>query len=509
LQMIINSMPFGVMVIGKNKLIRQANKVAITLAGYESQEELIGRSCNKTLCPAQIDKCPILDLNQEVNKSEKILVTKDGRKIPILKSVVPITIDNEEMLLEAFIDMTERKQAEKMLVEAKTQAEASSTAKSHFLANMSHEIRTPMNAIMGYSDLLAEEGLTDEQADYVNIICNSGKHLLQVIDDILDFSKIEAGKLDIEKHDCSLKELLAVIESMIAPLTAEKNLEFEISKGSNLPANIQTDMARLQQCLINIANNAVKFTKEGHVHLNVSLEDKNDQSYIRFDIEDTGIGIPEERQHAIFDSFTQADGSTSRKYGGTGLGLTITRQLAELLGGELTLTSQEGEGSTFSIVIPTGLDVTKQPLLDRCSIEDHANIDKEQKDHPEFSGRVLVAEDVRTNQMLIKILLERMGMDVTIAADGEQALQMALAEKFDLILMDIHMPRMDGYKATDALRKEGIKTPIVALTANAMKGDEKKCIDAGCDDYLAKPINRNELLEKLNKYLPAKIKVLH
>ncbi|MBN2592129.1 MAG: PAS domain S-box protein, partial [Sedimentisphaerales bacterium] len=331
----------------------------------------------------------LIEKFRQNSNSEPFIMQRPLGKAEIILRVQPIYADNlyQGVLLNV-IDVTDLVEARIQAEKAQKDAESSSKAKSHFLANMSHEIRTPMNAIIGYSDLLTEEGLTDEQNNYVNIICNSGRHLLQVIDDILDFSKIEAGKLNIEKQDCSLKDLLVVIDSMIAPLTAEKNLEFEIQKTPGLPANINTDMARLQQCLINLVNNAIKFTKEGYVHLNVSLQDKNDQPYIRFDVEDTGIGIPQERQNAIFESFTQADGSTSRKYGGTGLGLTITKQLTELLGGELTLTSQEGAGSTFSIVIPTGLDVKTQPLLDRCSIEDHTKITKERSDQPEFSGHV-------------------------------------------------------------------------------------------------------------------------
>jgi signal transduction histidine kinase len=410
----------------------------------------------------------------------------------------------EHVLVRTIQYAIERKQIKNVLEVAKKQAEEGTLAKSRFLANMSHEIRTPMNAIMGFGDLLSDEDITDQQRGYVNTIINSGKHLLQVIDDILDFSKIEAGKLDIEMSECSLRDLSAVIESIIHPSVAEKDLKFEIREDSSLPANIHTDQARLQQCLINLVNNAIKFTEQGHVYVKVSLEDKDNQPYIRFDVEDTGIGISPEKQEKVFESFTQADGGTSRKYGGTGLGLAITRQLAKLLGGELTLTSEIGKGSVFSLIIPAGLDVTKQPLLDRYNIASHTNMGREQTEQPEFSGRVLVAEDVVTNQMLIKSLLKPMGLEVTITADGNEALQEALTHEFDLILMDIQMPYMNGYEATRAIRKEGITTPIIALTAYAMKGDDKKCFEAGCDDYLAKPLDRKKLSKILRKYLSAK-----
>lgn len=377
-------------------------------------------------------------------------------------------------------------------------------AKSRFLANTSHEIRTPMNAIIGFGELLADEELTDRQKDYVNTICNSGKHLLQLINDILDFSKIEADKLEIELEECSLRNLLTNIESMIYPLTAGKDLKFEIRENSGLPANIYTDPARVQQCLINLVNNAVKFTKKGHVYVDVSLEDKDNQPYIRFDVEDTGIGIPPEKQEKVFESFTQADGSTSRIYGGTGLGLVITKQLVKLLGGELTLTSEEGKGSVFSLTIPAGLDVTKQPLLDIYNIASHTNIAREQTEQPEFSGHVLVAEDIKSNQKLIKSLLERFGFQVTIAEDGNQAIQKTLEQSFDLVFMDIQMPNMNGYEATRALRNNGVETPIIALTANAMKSDDKKCIEAGCNAYLSKPIGREKLLRMIRKYFSEK-----
>ncbi len=377
-------------------------------------------------------------------------------------------------------------------------------AKSEFLANMSHEIRTPMNAIIGFSDILADEELTAEQTDYVNTIRDSGKHLLELINDILDFSKIEAGKLDIRLVEHPLKNLLARVESMMHPAAAEKSLKFEIRHDGNLPAIIRTDPGRLQQCLINLVNNAIKFTERGHVYLKLSLEHDGDEAQIRFDVEDTGIGISPREQEEIFKSFTQADGSTTRKYGGTGLGLTITKQLAELLGGRLEVSSAKGAGSVFSLIVPTRVDKTAQPALDDNFLVGHTDDDRENTEPFEFKGRVLVAEDVETNQMLSKFLLTRMGLEVTIAEDGNQAVQKALVGEFDMIFMDIQMPNKNGYDATRTLREKGITTPIVALTANAMQGDDKKCAEAGCDDYLTKPLDRQQLLEKICKHLPVR-----
>ncbi|MBN1456229.1 MAG: response regulator [Sedimentisphaerales bacterium] len=256
--------------------------------------------------------------------------------------------------------------------------------------------------------------------------------------------------------------------------------------------------------MINLTNNAVKFTKKGHVYLNVSLENRNGEEYIRFDVEDTGIGIPADKQTEIFESFTQADGSHTRKYGGTGLGLAITKKLAELLGGSLTLTSEEGSGSVFSMVIPANVDINSESVLDGTNVTDQIESEGKKMEKVQYSGRVLVAEDVKGNQMLIKTILGKMGLDVTIAPDGKEALDLACQEEFDLVLMDIQMPKMNGYEATQAIRNKGMTIPVVALTANVMKGDREKCLSIGCDDYLGKPIDQKELRRILDAYVPLK-----
>ena len=373
------------------------------------------------------------------------------------------------------------------------QATSANMAKGEFLANMSHEIRTPLNAIIGFSEVLACGDMTDEQKEWAETIRTSGEHLLGLISDILDFSKIEAGKLDVDIAECSLRRLCAKVESLMRSTAMSKGLEFGFTLDNALPGRIRTDATRLSQCLVNLVNNAVKFTEKGHVYVNVGLQEIDSESYIRFDVEDTGIGIPSDKQEAVFESFTQADGSTTRRFGGSGLGLAITKRLAELLGGRLSLTSEQGEGSVFSLTISAGVDVTKQPSLGEHELGEESRIEQAAAVEPdgenEFAGRVLVAEDTVTNQKLVKLMLERMGLEVTTAADGVEAVEKGLAEAFDLIFMDIQMPKMNGYEATRALRREGLTTPIIALTANAMKGDDEKCIEAGCDDYLSKPIN--------------------
>ena len=396
-------------------------------------------------------------------------------------------------------------EANRELTAALEEAEKADRAKSEFLANMSHEIRTPMNSVIGFSEVLAQEDLTEEQQKYVNLIWRSGKNLMRIINDILDFSKIEAGKLEMDMIECAISQILADIDEMLRPMAQDKGLDFKILQSGQLPMKITTDPERVHQCLVNLVSNAIKFTDKGYVHVKVAMEYRSDNlPYLRFDIEDSGIGIKSQDRERIFESFTQADGSTRRKYGGTGLGLAITGHLSRLLGGELILSSEEGKGSTFSLVIPVGHDLTKLLTLGvESTTSQFSRLNERNKNIQQikFSGRVLVAEDVETNQVLAKVLLSHIGLDVTVAADGREAVQMALSQDFDLIFMDIQMPGMDGFEATRELRRRGVQTPIVALTAHAMKGDDNKCMEAGCNDYLSKPLDRFRLLEKVSLHL--------
>lgn len=344
-----------------------------TLAGYEPSEfpSSFGE-WEKRVHPDDIERAKKI-IEQYLRgetpnyRVEFRFLRKDGDYMWILSKGKLVAWDQEgnpTRFIGTQSDITERRRIESNLNDAMQQAEAANQAKSQFLANMSHEIRTPMNGILGFSDLLADEELTEEQKGYVDIILDSGQNLLNLIDDILDLSKIEAGQLRTETTDCVLAELLNSIGSLMRPKVIEKGLEFEIIKTNELPANICSDPTRLRQCLINLIGNAIKFTEKGYVHVNISLDFINDIPYISFKVEDTGIGIPKEKHSKVFESFTQADGDTTRKYGGTGLGLTITKQLAEHMDGQLTMTSQEGVGTTFTLMIPAGVDITKQQLLD-------------------------------------------------------------------------------------------------------------------------------------------------
>ncbi len=403
-------------------------------------------------------------------------------------------------------EITARKKAEADLHRAADAAEAANQAKSVFLANMSHEIRTPMTAILGYADLLldATQTATDHRKCSQTIRRN-GEHLLGIINDILDVSKIEADRMTAERVPCFTRQILADVALLTRPRAAQKELEFKIVVDGRIPARIQTDPLRLKQILVNLVGNAIKFTKKGHILIRVSCEDSLPNGAIHFDVCDTGIGMTEEQAARIFEPFTQADGSTSRRFGGTGLGLTISKRLATLLGGDIHVRSQAGEGSTFSVWVDAG------PLGDAEMIDTLPDLDAEDLESKptvevRLTGRILLAEDGIDNQELLSMHLRRAGAEVVVASNGRIAVQVASAPapagKFDLVLMDMQMPELDGYEATRELRAMGFKPPIVALTAHASPEERPRCLAAGCTDFLGKPITREQLLALAARYLP-------
>ncbi len=396
------------------------------------------------------------------------------------------------------------------MIEKGREMEAASRAKSEFLANMSHEIRTPMTAILGFTDILLDPDHTPEQqVECVQVIRRNGKHLLSIINDILDLSKIEASKMLIEHAPCSPLQIIEETHSLMLVRAAEKKLTFAIEPVFPLPAQIRSDSLRLRQILVNLVGNAIKFTDAGSVRLRVAYEPLPSPS-VRFDVIDTGIGMTPDEQDAVFQPFNQGDPTTTRRFGGTGLGLAITKRLTELLGGDIAIRSKPGAGTTMTVRLPVGPEDTSNLLT---AAPDHtpdaaapAPGNAPATAEPLRGASILLVEDGIDNQRLIAHVLRKAGADVDIAEHGRVGLERAReAEKagapYDIILMDMQMPVMDGYAATRRLRNSGYTGIIAALTAHAMTDDRQLCIDAGCDDYFTKPINRADLLERLDRIL--------
>ncbi len=383
-------------------------------------------------------------------------------------------------------------------------AEASNEAKSQFLANMSHEIRTPLNGILGFTELLikgADKGDDATRMEFLHTIQTSCKHLAALINDILDLSKIEAGRMEMERVRCSPCELISDVVTVLRGKSEEKGIGLSFEMEGGLPESMQTDSGRLRQLLVNLAGNAVKFTDDGSVKIVARALLNQDNPQLAIDVSDTGIGIAKEKLDDIFDPFVQADNSVTRRFGGTGLGLAISRKIAEALGGNLTVASRVGHGSTFTATVDTGpLDGVK--IVEAFTPESVASETATPEWNQSLAGtKILLVEDGVTNRKLIEVVLHDAGAVVAAAENGKIGLELGSRESFDLILMDMQMPVMDGYSATSKLRERGVETPIIALTAHAMKGDEAKCKSAGCSGYLSKPIETDRLISTIAKAL--------
>lgn len=436
---------------------------------------------------------------EHVMKAEEKLSidTKNGRRYFDLK-ITPL-FDNRSKLIGRFFilhDITALEDAINDLEESRRQAEDANKAKSRFLATMSHEIRTPLGGIIGIAELLGQEYHTEKARGYLQTIQSCAGALLDVINNVLDFSKIEAGKMELEETVFNLENLLDSTVKLFSHQAEEKNIEFTCSMDRTITGNVVGDPVRLKQILINLIGNAFKFTEKGKIEVRVrQFELEEHSAMLQFSVIDTGIGVPEDKIEGLFKSFQQMDSSTARKYGGTGLGLAIVKELVALMNGYIDVESNPGVGSRFSFTIPFKMQ--------------EEEVSKEQPNSEiDFHGRditVLLAEDSRVNQMLVTMLLEKKNIKTDVAENGKEAFDMLERKAYDLILMDIQMPEMDGYETAMAIRRReegtGRHIPIIALTANATELDKNECITAGMDDYLTKPIKTKKLYECIYRHV--------
>jgi len=424
---------------------------------------------------------------------------------------------NPRRMLGTMADISARKEAEKQLIAARKSADNANRSKSEFLANMSHEIRTPVTSILGYSELLSSPGLNAEEMNsHVSTIQSSAHHLLTIINDVLDLSKIEAGKMTLEFRQVFPVQLIAEVLSSLEPQALAKNLIIKAQSIGPIPRVIVSDAVRLRQILINLLGNAIKFTDSGSVNLTVRIAPKSADGIDRlaFDVTDTGIGMDPDQLAGLFQPFMQADASTTRRFGGTGLGLSICRRMARLLDGDISVTSELGLGSTFSVSVAMG-SLGEAELLESASFQlaaSDAGLEKVVAGDLRLNGRFLLAEDNPVNRWFLETILRRAGATIDVAENGVSVLEKVSASMerngdsdssirgYDLILMDMQMPVLDGYEATRRLREQGYMGPILALTAHAMAEDRKKCLEAGCSDYATKPIAKSQLLKLCHKW---------
>lgn len=494
--------------IGRNGFFLEINQTELDWLGY-SHKEVVGKKRFSDLFE------PASDLRMEeiqeifirdgyVTNLELNLITRTGERIPALFNSKAIYHADGSFShsISTVYNFSERKELEKQLISARQEAEHANHMKQLFMANMSHEIRTPLNAIIGFTNLLARAELPVALLEYVENIQVSGANLLGIVNDILDFEKIRAGELHIDQIEFDLNGLLHSVITMMQPSAKDKQLALYLGTQMNLPSSLIGDPMRLTQILVNLLGNAVKFTGKGHVTLRVSQapsRGSEESIRIRFDVEDTGIGIPESEHSRIFDRFSQAGDGTARKYGGTGLGLALVKMLVEMQGGVIQVSSEEGRGSVFSVEIPYRFALKKG----NTPPDIHHPIKPEL---PDLSGfKILLVEDNPINSRIAELYFSELGLAVSTAANGREAIEKLTSgqQRFDMVFMDIQMPEMDGYTATRFIRTELGMTeiPVIAMTAHVLAGERENVLSSGMNDYLSKPINHKELIGILLRYL--------
>lgn len=494
------------MLFDKNGLV-ECNNATLDLLSADSKDQILNQNLSNLAPEFQPDgtssseKAKMMDELARQNgfhRFDWLHKSFDDELIPVEVSLTYMKLESEPMILSVWHDLTERKNFEKQLIAAKEQAELASTAKAQFLSTMSHEIRTPMNAVIGITHLLLEENPKESQIANLKTLQFSAENLLVLINDILDFSKIEAGKIELENIDFSLFELLNSVKHSLTYKTQEKGLKLLIRKDDNLPNFIKGDPTRLSQILTNLMSNAVKFTEKGSVTIDIDVEHETAKKIaINFTVSDTGIGIPKDKIDIIFDSFSQANTKITRKYGGTGLGLAITKRLLEIQGSKIHVESVNGVGTKFYFRLE----------FDKSFHQKKKSLYEPKNNLPFISlkgTKVLIVEDNAINVLVASQFLKKWDVAFEVAENGEIAVEKVQQEDFDIVLMDLQMPIMDGYEATRTIRALGgkmEKLPIIAITASVMMQVREEVIKAGMNDYISKPFNPNEFYNKIKRFV--------
>lgn len=499
-----NNAPCGYHSLDKDGYFQAINQTELNWIGYK-REEVIGKlrfiDVLDDASAATIKRrFPQFIRNGELREIRLSMMSKKGFIIPVSLHSIAIYNEQDEYISNrsTVFDVSEQEKIEEELKDAKRQADESAHVKEQFLANMSHEIRTPINAVIGFTNLLQKTPLSQDQEQFVHLVQSASESLLTIINDILDISKIEAGMLRIEKSPFSLRGLCSSLETMFQHKVQEKNLSLSIYIQEKIPDTLTGDAVRLTQVLVNLISNAIKFTQEGGISIVITPIQETDATIrLRFSVKDSGIGIPADKLDSIFERFEQGETNTTRKYGGTGLGLSIVRNLVYLQEGNISVKSEAGIGTEFLFE----LEYEILPMTDSEKNKHHLEV--AESGNGLFEGvKILAVEDNQMNQLLMKHTFQSWNLHFELAENGQQAIDKLQKDKYDLVLLDIQMPIMDGYLAAKTIRHE-LKSniPIIAMTAHAMAGEREKCLSHGMNDYISKPIQEKELLHLLKKYL--------